>query len=167
MSKPYFNEVQKFRQPWMMAVIFSPFIIWIFVLVKTMSSTEKTDSESAIAVILAGLIMAGLTFLLFKVKLETGIRKEGIYYRFFPFHFRKKLISKAEIRSFEVRQYKPITEYGGWGIRPGIRGRGRAYNVSGNMGLQLYLTNGKKLLIGTQKPSEIGKAMEAMMANDS
>jgi TATA-box binding protein (TBP) (component of TFIID and TFIIIB) len=32
---------------------------------------------------------------------------------------------------------------------------GKAYNVSGNQGVQLFFTNGKKLLIGTQKPEEI------------
>jgi hypothetical protein len=33
------------------------------------------------------------------------------------------------------------------------------------MGLQLYLENGKKLLIGTQKPQEIQKAMEALLGD--
>ena len=101
--------------------------------------------------------------MLFKLKLITRIRQEGIYYRFYPFHLKEKHIPTEEILSYEVRQYKPITEYGGWGIRNGGKKYGKAFNVSGNMGLQLYLKNGKKLLIGTGKPAEIGKAMEALM----
>ncbi|MBK8703741.1 MAG: hypothetical protein IPN33_08970 [Saprospiraceae bacterium] len=54
-----------------------------------------------------------------------------------------------------VRQYKPIAEFGGWGLRYSMSGKGRALNVSGNMGLQLEFKDGKKLLIGTQKPKEI------------
>jgi hypothetical protein len=34
-------------------------------------------------------------------------------------------------------------------------GNRRAYNTSGNMGLQLIMKNGKKILIGTHKPDEL------------
>jgi TATA-box binding protein (TBP) (component of TFIID and TFIIIB) len=53
-----------------------------------------------------------------------------------------------------VREYAPLSEYGGWGLRYSVN-HGKAYNVSGNQGVQLFFTNGKKLLIGTQKPEEI------------
>ena len=89
-----------------------------------------------------------------------------MYFQFKPFHLKEKHIKPDDINSFEVRKYKPIAEYGGWGIRAGGRKAGRAYNVSGNMGLQLYLKNNKKILIGTQKPGEIRKAMEAMMGGE-
>jgi hypothetical protein len=39
-------------------------------------------------------------------------------------------------------------EYGGWGIKYGKMGK--AYNVSGNRGVQLEFTDGKRLLIGSQ-----------------
>jgi hypothetical protein len=56
-----------------------------------------------------------------------------------------------------VRKYKPLAEFGGWGLRFGVSGK--AYNISGNKGLQLELTNNKKLLIGTQKPEELSEAL--------
>jgi hypothetical protein len=34
-------------------------------------------------------------------------------------------------------------------------GKGRAFNVSGDKGLQLQFSNGKRLLIGTQMPDEL------------
>lgn len=40
-------------------------------------------------------------------------------------------------------------DYGGWGIRYGRKGK--AFNVFGSRGLQLEFTNGKRLLIGSQK----------------
>jgi hypothetical protein len=52
-------------------------------------------------------------------------------------------------------------EYGGWGIRYGRKGR--AYNVSGNMGLDLTLKPSKSFLIGTQTPDSIRYAMEKLM----
>jgi hypothetical protein len=58
------------------------------------------------------------------------------------------------VASIEVRKYSPIKEYGGWGFRYGFK-NGKAYNISGNMGLQLILKNGDRILIGTQKPEEL------------
>jgi hypothetical protein len=54
-----------------------------------------------------------------------------------------------------VREYSPLGEYGGWGIRYTISGAGKAYNISGKIGLQLEFTTGKKVLIGTHKGEEI------------
>ena len=52
----------------------------------------------------------------------------------------------------------PISEYLGWGIRAGSNGK--AYNVKGNIGLQLVLKNDKRVLFGTQQPNELQKAID-------
>nr|MBP6978828.1 hypothetical protein [Lentimicrobiaceae bacterium] len=56
--------------------------------------------------------------------------------------------------------YSTIGEYGGWGYRMGGKKAGVAYNISGNMGLQLELKNGKKILLGTKKPVEMEEALK-------
>lgn len=48
-----------------------------------------------------------------------------------------------------------LLEFGGWGFRVVTMNADKAYNVSGNMGLQLVLMNGKKLLIGTKQPEHL------------
>ncbi len=60
-----------------------------------------------------------------------------------------------DISKAYIREYKPVAEYGGWGVRGFFSSSGRAYNVSGNVGLQVELKNGKKILIGTQKQETI------------
>jgi hypothetical protein len=52
-----------------------------------------------------------------------------------------------------------LTEYGGWGLRLGILGKGTAFNVSGDKGLQLEFIDNKKLLIGTKKPEELTETL--------
>ncbi|MBC8644094.1 hypothetical protein H9W95_08645 [Flavobacterium lindanitolerans] len=61
-----------------------------------------------------------------------------------------------------VRQYAPIAEYGGWGLRYDFMGKGKALNVSGNKGLQLKFTDNKKLLIGTNKPDELTEILKKL-----
>jgi len=45
--------------------------------------------------------------------------------------------------------------------------KGKAYNVSGNRGVQLELLNGGRILIGSQKPEELVKAINLAIGNKS
>ena len=107
-----------------------------------------------------GVLLLSLLFVF--LRLETTIKKDGIYYRFFPFQLTYRKISWDKISQSFVRQYNPITEYGGWGLRIGLFGKGQAFNVSGNKGLQLVYDNGKKFLLGTQRPDEIERVLKQL-----
>ncbi len=91
------------------------------------------------------------------LRLDTEIREDGIYYQLFPFHFKMRKIAFDDIEKVYVRKYNPLMEYGGWGIRLGLFGKGWAINISGNKGIQIEFKNKKKrkFLLGTQKPEEV------------
>jgi len=163
MTRAYFNETQKFRQWWIWLIILLTIVSWGYALISSLQAEKPDKATDDLVLIITSIVPVLLIILLLVLRLVTRIRKEGIYVQFKPLQLREKFIPKEEIKSFEVRKYRPMAEYGGWGIRAGLRKYGKAYNVSGNMGLQLYLENGKKLLIGTQKPQEIQKAMEALL----
>lgn len=161
MSRPYFNETQRFRQWWVYLVVVVTMGAWVYAVSESLKAAPADKAASDLGLILSGIIPLLIIILLFSLRLETSIRKDGITFRFRP--LREKHIKPGEIERWEVRKYRPLAEYGGWGYRTGSRKYGKALNVSGNMGIQLYLTNGKKILIGTQKPEEAAKAMEGMM----
>jgi len=89
------------------------------------------------------------------------VRDDGVYIRFHPIHRAFRGFLWQEIESLEARTYRPIREYGGWGIRFGAGGK--AYNVSGNRGLQLTFRGGrtKHVLIGSQRAEELAMAVES------
>ena len=66
------------------------------------------------------------------------------------------------IRSVEVVTYRPIAEYGFWGIRSGRDGE-RALIARGNRGVRIELTDGSRLLIGSQKPELLAAALDRSM----
>ncbi|MHC4739433.1 MAG: DUF6141 family protein [Planctomycetota bacterium] len=103
----------------------------------------------------------GIAVLFFALKLETEVRGDGLYIRFYPFHLKFKRFGVEELSEYYAREYRPILEYGGWGIRWGRKGR--AYNVSGNKGVQLVFKNGKQLLIGSQREKELEDAIRSIM----
>jgi len=107
-----------------------------------------------------------LIALFFKyIRLDTEIRTDGIYYQFFPFQLKMKKITWDEIEKIYVRQYNPIMEYGGWGTRIGLFGKGWALNIAGNNGIQIIFKDStkRKLLIGTQKTEEVKEVLNKLM----
>lgn len=100
---------------------------------------------------------------LFNLYLETEIKADGVYVRFNPFHSSFRHYSWDKITKSFIREYRPIREYGGWGLR-GL-GKRRALNVSGNIGLQLEFKNGDTLLIGTQKGEELAQVLNKLGKN--
>jgi hypothetical protein len=103
-----------------------------------------------------------LPVLFWQMKLTTRITAEGIYVRFFPFHFKEKFFAWDTLSASYVRTYSPLMEYGGWGIKYSFKGNGLVYNTSGNVGLQLYFKEGDPILIGTQKGEEIKQVLAAL-----
>lgn len=103
-----------------------------------------------------------ITFLFISFRLDTQIKENGIYVKVFPFHLSFKVYPWDKISKLFVRQYNPIIEYGGWGLRLGLFGKGKAYNVSGNKGLQIVFTDNRRLLIGTKKPEELTETLTKM-----
>jgi len=168
MSKIYYKEEQKFRQLWIWLLILFLSGIWIWQLVQQvfMGKPFGNNPSSDLGIILTGLFPV-LTIILFRLlTLETIINNTGVFYRFKPFQRKPKEIKQEDIVSFEVKKYSPLKDYGGWGIRLGSMGKGKAYNVSGNQGVLFDLKNGKKFMLGTQKPSEIRSALERLMKSE-
>lgn len=170
MNKVLFKEEQQFRQWWWIVLILGAtvpsMIMCIYALYQqTVRGIQVGDSPAPNGVLIIVLIFLFIMLWgYFSLKLEVWIDQDGIHYRFFPLIRKNKLISKAEIQRYEIRKYNPIIDYGGWGVRLGFgRKWQRAYNVSGNIGLQLYLTSRKKVLFGTQRSQAILYAMEEMM----
>lgn len=147
-----FTETQKFRQWWIWAIVALPYLV-VLVVFLFVQPEKKQAIEPEFWVVLCLVPLVGAFFILL-LRLQTDIDSEGIRFRFRPFHFKPRIISWNEIENAYVREYKPLREYGGWGIRQSFR-NGKAYNVRGNHGLQVVLKSGKKILIGTQKPAEL------------
>jgi hypothetical protein len=90
-----------------------------------------------------------LTMLLI-AHLDTDMDMNRIRFRWFPFQLKHRKINWSDVQAAEVRKYNPLMEYGGWGLK-GWTSKNRAYNVDGSIGIQLFLKNGHKVLIGTKQ----------------
>ena len=154
-SEILFSESQKFKQWWIWLILILSFVFTCFSIFLSVFIQHKTASIGYILLTLITPILLLCLFVLFR--LETQIRADGIYVRFFPIHRNYKFYKWDELIKCFVREYNPLLEYGGWGIR-GL-GKNRALNISGDKGLQLQFPDDRKLLIGTGKAVEIKEVL--------
>ncbi len=161
----YFEEIQHFRQPWIwilalpISIIGIGFFVYLMyeqlVLGQPVGNRPMPNDTLIWFDPLMLIILLSIPVLLYFSKLKIQIDDRAIHVHFNPFFKRQILLE--EITEWRARKYKPFLEYGGWGIRWGPGGK--AYNVSGSWGVQLKFTNGKKLLIGSQRADEFAAAI--------
>jgi len=162
MTDERFSEIQKFSQPWLWVLMAAMAAMYVgmhaFIILKTPNLVFQ--GGFMFSMLLGAVITGGVIALLLTCRLTVVITSRGLAYEFFPFHWKPHFIDWSQVRSGYVRKYRPVAEYGGWGIRYGWGGRGKAYNVSGNTGLQLELTDGSKVLFGTQRPGDVERVLQ-------
>ena len=158
-----FYEKQRFTQWWVWLILIGINAIVLFgVIQQIVFGKEFGNKPSGDAGLIIIAVLCILTLAAFySFKLETFIKEDGIHVRFYPFHLKFRHHKWSDIKNAYVRQYSPIKEFGGWGVRFG--NKGNALNMSGNQGLQLEFTDRKNLLIGTRKPDELAVALNNVM----
>lgn len=156
--KAGFTEVQRFRQWWILAPLLF-FTAWLgYGLIGQLSGgdpfgTNPLSDEGAI--ILLGGWFIFLYFFLFYLELRTEVDEKGIRVRLRGLsteHF-----SWENIGSTELITYRFV----GYGLRLLTR-YGTVYNMRGKKGLAIYLHEGGRYLVGTQKPEALLACLKAL-----
>lgn len=162
MNNVIYREEQRFRQVWIWLLLLLVVGVawWGFlqqiVLGKAFGSNPAPDVVMGIIWLVFGI---GFPLFFYYLKLIVEVGGGAIHIGFFP--LTSRTVEFKDIKSYEVRQYRPLLDYGGWGIR--WSSKGTAYNVSGNRGVQLELADGKRILIGSQDPEGLAQAIGTAM----
>lgn len=163
-----FQETQRFRQQWLWLIVIVALLpsvgamgygVWRQVILgKPFGDRPASNLSLLFAFALVLVVAAVLIAVLWSARLDVSVDDREVLIRFRPFHIKGRSIALGEIAEARARKYRPIAEYGGWGVRMGFGGM--AYNVSGNEGVQLVLTNGKRILIGSQRSGQLEAAIQ-------
>lgn len=156
-----FQEEQRFNQWLLLPIIALPLIGIIILSLQKNEVNSISNNESFWGILITTFTVLVVFIFILSINLKTKIDNLGIFYQFFPIHINQKFISWNEIEKCYIKKYNSIRDFGGYGYRVSLfKNKGKAINVRGNYGLQLEFKNGKKLLIGTQKQSELAKVLE-------
>ena len=151
---PGFEEEQRLA-PWIVGFTYLVLALALFIIYSTLP--DESEGLDAFTLIALPIIVATLAFTM--LKMTTRVDGEGV--RIKTLYFISRLIEFSEIESAEAVTYRPLLDYGGWGLR--ISHKGKAYNLSGNRGVQLHLTRGRRVLIGSQRADALAASIQSGM----
>jgi len=112
-----FSEEQRFRHPLLQILIFILVAMsWLLFIYQVIYKKPFGGDPAPDAVVWCIWLVIGIAFPTFflALRMTTEVREDAVVVRFIPGN--RRLIALEEIKSFEVREYRPLREYGGWGI---------------------------------------------------
>ena len=154
-----FREVQHVSQWWVWAIVGGIALTgwWAFIEQIVMGRPWGNRPAPDAMVVLIWLVFGlGLPVVTMWMRLIIRVSGDTLHVRYVP--FRKRDIPLSEIAVAESKRYHPMRDYLGWGIRWMPR-KGWVYSISGDRGVQLVFTNGRKLLLGSRKPIQLAEAI--------
>ena len=121
------------------------------------------ESLSALgpALIGGGALLFFLTVTSLFLCLDVEVRAGHIFISFGPVNLVRRRIRYSDIESVRPITYRPIREFGGWGIR--WRGRTTAWTIRGNQAVAVTLRSGKKVYVGSRFPQRLAGRIEVAM----
>ncbi|MDX1413852.1 MAG: DUF6141 family protein [Candidatus Promineifilaceae bacterium] len=159
-----FEEVQYMRHVWWLLLLIAGVTVlswWGFIqqilLGKSWGSNPGPDWLIWLIWLIVGI---GFPVIFFVMRLVVTVMDDHLTISFIP--LTKRVIPLADIQDVQARTYHALLEYGGWGIRG--RSNRRAYNVSGNRGVELTLYDGRIVMIGSQKAERLALAIESNLS---
>ena len=164
-SQVFYSEKQRFRQWWIWLPVLVSSAIFLWALVQQVALGVLLGGNPApdYVLVIFGLIFgAGFPLLMYRMGLDIEVREYGVSIRFWPFHRRWVEFGFDRIQKADAITYRPLRDYGGWGIRYGTKGK--AYNVSGNKGVLLTLSEGKNVLIGSKNHEALESAINEQLS---
>jgi hypothetical protein len=146
-KSPIYREVQQFRQVWIWVIVSAlAALVWYAAVTQLILHRPFGGVPMPVIplVVFWFIFGIGLPALFYLGRLVTEVRDDGIYICFFPFH-RTSRIAFTEVKQSQVRT---------------CRRTGKAYNVSGDRGVQIEFSNGSRLFIGSQRAEELWRAIQ-------
>jgi hypothetical protein len=154
-----FREVQRINMWWVWLAVLVPAVVMANIFVEQIVFGRPHGEHPGpdwLLWVLTVFLCIGVPTLLWILRLTVTVADGGIHIRYYPFVDRT--IPFSDIQSLRARRYRPIKEFGGWGIRSGL-GKKSAYNASGDLGVKLYLKDMSSIMIGSQRHEELAATL--------
>lgn len=143
----YFHEEQSFRQWW----------LWLLIAVAALPTLVVLTGGGGVAlVVLPLVVLAAIVSLFAFARLAVDVDRDAITVAF-HFLWPTRRIPVADVRRAYAVTYRPLIDYGGYGVRFGMKGM--AYNVSGTEGVLVETADGSRVMIGSQRAKELEAAI--------
>jgi hypothetical protein len=119
---------------------------------------QKAWSIELLMGLVVGIVLV-MFLVLFLLHMTTEVTPTDVRVWFGWVPVYRRVVPLGDVRRVEIVTFRPIADYGFWGIRYGRDGE-RALIARGNRGVRLELADGSFLVIGSQRPEELATTLE-------
>jgi hypothetical protein len=155
-----YREEQNFAW-WVYALLLAVEVVLGLALTKVFGDVGNHPDRTPVGVGIVLALAAASPVLIFigllRMTTEVTPSETRVWFGWIPTY--RRVLPIGTIQRLEVVRYRPLVDFGGWGIRIGRDGE-RALNARGDRGVRLHLTDGTRLLIGSQNPEALALAIE-------
>src|SRR5919204_6104974 len=128
----------------------------LFVVFVTVMAVFLSHPDEALLLAIAPVVVVLIAALISLSHLDVDVTDTGVSIAFRGI-WPTRRIAFEDIVGLEVKRYRPLLDYGGWGVRLGSAGW--AYTTGGSVGVKIRLRKGVPVLIGSAHPHELEAAI--------
>jgi len=139
------------QNPWWTSLLVIVVSIWMLV------GAVTSWSQSHVTAIIVGIFSPAMWLLYGGIR--VFINADAVIVRLGFIGVPLKSLPLKEIAEVSVHEFSPLRDFGGYGIR--VNRQMTAYYFSGNHGVLIVTTTGKKYLIGSDHPDKLAAVIEA------
>jgi hypothetical protein len=142
---------------WADAIFWGAIVLTCFAILTGADTDVAAELRFPIAM---GMLVTGLGLRWVLGGLTVRVDATGILVHLGRAPVLRRRVAFDEIQSLDVVRYRPILDFGGWGIR-GL-GKTKAWTARGNQAVRLSLTDDRELYIGSDVPHRLAERIRTI-----
>jgi len=137
---------------WARAIFWGAIVLGAWAVLTGADSDVRPEFRVPTAV---GIMALGLAIRVVVGGMAVWVDPEGILIHLGAVPVLRRRVRFEEIEGMDVVRYRPIREFGGWGIRGW--GRKKAWTARGNQAVRLHLSGDRLLYVGSDAPPRLAE----------
>jgi len=155
-----YEETQHFH-PLFQVVFLAVIAVMAVKLASALVSGESANADPASVVTLSILLPTFALIYVVVFRLVIRVVDDGVEAEYGCVGLIRFRWPASELRQCEAVTYRPLREFGGWGVRLNLRGE-RCFNARGNRGVKLQVGD-RTIILGSQRPDELCASITSLM----
>ncbi len=146
---------------WVLVLLWTACIAGAVGAIYDLQRTAEPISTLGAGLTAVAILLFPLLITLVFTRLDVEVRTDCLRIAFGPIHLVRKRIPLSEIESVRGLTYRPLREFGGWGIKP--RKGKTAWTIRGNQALRVRLRSGREVYVGSRFPQRLEERVRMAM----
>ena len=161
-KKTYHNfyEKQRLRSIWLYSILGLATVASVTLCVLQITATEPINLNSFLEsefFLFTVLVLLPAYLLLFMIRFETVMNKDGIFYRLKPLGKKYHMMQWEDVKEMRLVVVPPFSRIAG-----GSKKYKESFYMGGGVGLEIHMKSGSVRLFGTRKAEELNHKLVYM-----